>query len=407
MDDISFHKFLYPLEEDLYKLVRFLVGRLAKSSEVQKVNNQKETKEFVEEFKDLRMQSESAESANIGSGDSVLEESDKSTSILGSLSSDEDDGVEKSRSGTTDIGGPNASGNKETIALGFNEHFDKHEEKLNSLQDLSCEQKLLLDLIAKTSKCQHLQDEHELLKAAVAVENLHSLDFYIQQLNDLMEARRDELVKLESQWNALRRSIEEKRTSLEEAFCATKPDAHEKLQTKKDIEREIQSVSAEMDRREDQISELSEELEKQPKVALRGSFVLRIKEITKNSRKQDADIERILRETRELQLESNSIQERLNRTYAVVDETIFREARKDQVARQAYRSLRRIHECFEQTAEKVLLTDRTRREVVDYEAKLASMASRSLNIDKLQADLDAIRKENDVLERNLKDSTEH
>ena len=35
-------------------------------------------------------------------------------------------------------------------------------------------------------------------------------------------------------------------------------------------------------------------------------------------------MERILRETRELQLESNSIQERLHRTYAVVDEIVFR-----------------------------------------------------------------------------------
>lgn len=76
--------------------------------------------------------------------------------------------------------------------------------------------------------------------------------------------------------------------------------------------------------REDELSELSRDLEKQPKLASRKSYIERIKEITKNSRKQDADIERILKDTRELQLESNSIQERLNRTYAVVDEMVFR-----------------------------------------------------------------------------------
>lgn len=59
-------------------------------------------------------------------------------------------------------------------------------------------------------------------------------------------------------------------------------------------------------------------------MASRSSYIQRIKEITKNSRKQDADIERILKETRELQLESNSIQERLHRTNAVVDEIVFR-----------------------------------------------------------------------------------
>lgn len=76
--------------------------------------------------------------------------------------------------------------------------------------------------------------------------------------------------------------------------------------------------------REDELSKISTDLEKQPKVASRKSYIERIKEITKNSRKQDADIERILKDTRELQLESNSIQERLHRTHAVVDEMVFR-----------------------------------------------------------------------------------
>ncbi|XP_017980572.1 PREDICTED: uncharacterized protein LOC18593241 isoform X2 [Theobroma cacao] len=48
-----------------------------------------------------------------------------------------------------------------------------------------------------------------------------------------------------------------------------------------------------------------------PKVASRRSYTEWIKESTKNSGELDADIERILRGTRELQLESNSIQERL------------------------------------------------------------------------------------------------
>jgi hypothetical protein len=76
--------------------------------------------------------------------------------------------------------------------------------------------------------------------------------------------------------------------------------------------------------RDEEHSKLFAELERQHKIASRSSYIHRIKEITKNSRKQDADIERILKETRELQLESNSIQERLHRTYAVVDEIVFR-----------------------------------------------------------------------------------
>ncbi|GFZ12780.1 hypothetical protein Acr_23g0011650 [Actinidia rufa] len=155
---------------------------------------------------------------------------------------------------------------------------------------------------------------------------------------------------------------------------------------------------------EEEHSKLSADLEIQPKLAPRRSYIQRITEITKNSRKQDADIERILKETRELQLESNSIQERLHRTYAVVDETVFREAKKDPVGRQAYKLLTGIHESFEQISDKILSIDRVRREVGEYEAKLSALASRSFNIDKLQADFDAIRRENEFLEERLRDS---
>lgn len=76
--------------------------------------------------------------------------------------------------------------------------------------------------------------------------------------------------------------------------------------------------------RDDEYSKLSPYLEEQPKVASRKSYIQQIKEITKSSRKQDTDTERILKETREVQLESNSIRERLHRTYAVADEIVFR-----------------------------------------------------------------------------------
>lgn len=82
-----------------------------------------------------------------------------------------------------------------------------------------------------------------------------------------------------------------------------------------------------------------------------------------------------------------------------------REARKEVVGREAYRIITRIHETFEQTAEAILATDRIRREVAYYEAKLANMASQSLNIDKLQSDLVAIKKENEILEQQLEKSS--
>ncbi|KAJ0047034.1 hypothetical protein Pint_03758 [Pistacia integerrima] len=256
-------------------------------------------------------------------------------------------------------------------------------------------------VIAKTSKSRNLEEEFDLLKAAagMALDDSHPIAFYLEQLDEQINTRKCNLVEIESQWDESRKSLEEKKRSLEESILANDPEAQEKLQKLREVELERQSVLSEIRKREDEYSKLSAELEKQPKVASRRSYIERVKEITKNSRKQDADIERILKETRELQLESNSIQERLHRTYAIVDEMVFREAKKDSVGRQAYRLLTSIHGSFEQVSEKILATDRIRREITEYEKKLAAMASRSLNVDKLQADLDAILKENEHLEQ--------
>uniref|UniRef100_A0A5B7A883 Putative coiled-coil domain-containing protein 22 isoform X2 n=1 Tax=Davidia involucrata TaxID=16924 RepID=A0A5B7A883_DAVIN len=460
-------QFLYPSEEDLYKLVRFLVERLSGLSEVGKTADKRNIntsatitdddfkatlkdwtvkadsqgvdlndQEVRTGLKELKLKTEVPESSNSKAGDDFVSGSHDTHLIP--LKMDEVDAVKISGSRMLDFSGEevtsvengkrsteefldariDASVNEETAVQRDDKHVSELGQKLISLKEQSSktryeieklqsrEKKLMEEATAKTLESQHQEEEHELLKAAVemAFDDQHDSDFYIVQLNEQVDAKRRNLVELESQWSTIRKPLEEKRRSLEEALYATKPEAQEKLQKFKEIELEIQSVLSETKKREEEHSKLSADFERQPKLPSRRSYIQRITEITKNSRKQDADIERILKETRELQLESNSIQERLHRTYAVVDETVFREAKKDPVARQAYRLLTSIHESFEQISEKILTTDRTQREVAEHEAKLAALASQSLNIDKLQADLDAIRKENELLEQRLHDT---
>ncbi|KAL0306224.1 UNVERIFIED_CONTAM: Coiled-coil domain-containing protein 22 [Sesamum radiatum] len=277
--------------------------------------------------------------------------------------------------------------------LGFNPDLSFHKN-----QEL-----LRKPMVAKYSELQHADEERGLLEAALemVLDDQHPLEFYIEQLNNQMEAKKQKLKELETEWDAKEKALQEEKRNLEQSLIGLYPEAAGKLTERREIVLETESILSEIKRREEELSKLSSDLEKQPKLAPRRSYIERINEITKNSRKQDNDIQRILRDTRELQLESNTIQERLNRTYAIVNETIFREAKKDPVARQAYRLLTNIHESFEQIAENILATDRSRRDAADYEAKLAIITARSLNMDKLQADLAAIRKENDLLEQCL------
>ncbi|KAG9137177.1 hypothetical protein Leryth_012009 [Lithospermum erythrorhizon] len=412
--DISFHKFLYPSEEDLYKLVRFLAERLPGSSEngnnvVEKIVSTP-TSVGSEEF------NVASTSNNQFHGDGSLQ---LQTEKLGLQDAEEVRHVETSEASAAmknvqglviqlkdekicDDEVVHPVGEQDREGLPNVNSLDQHSFEVH-LRLLSEEAMLTVESYKRLSELEDLLDELELLKSAdeMAFDDKDPISFHQNQISDQLQVKNQSLLEAESQWEATKKSMEEKCRSLEESVSAKLPEAYKKLEQVKTIEHEMELVLAATKQRDEDLLKLHSDLEKQPKLAPRKSYIERIKEITKNSRKQDIDVERILKETRELQLDSNSIQERLHRTYAVVDETVFREAKKDPGKQQLYRLLAIIHENFEHIPEEILETDRTRREVADYETKLAAITSRSLNLDKLNADLDAIRKENELLAQRI------
>ncbi|XP_062074271.1 uncharacterized protein LOC133778388 isoform X2 [Humulus lupulus] len=423
-------QFLYPSEEDSCKLIRFLVERLSESSKVaggigdintsidridvktdkfesyleDYVENSDDNGVDVDDQKIKPQLNETAEYLNTKAIDASFRRS-RDVDI---------DGISSSSTGEFNINKLNIERSQtnlaeETLDIGREDGAHSTSDQILTPSEFgktqSQEKISLEEVTAKSADLEHLEEELELLKAVadMVFDDQHSVEFYHKQLEEKIDSKRNHLKELNSQWEALKKPLEEEKRSLQDSLYGNTPETKENLQNLRGIEQEIQTILSEIEKRKDELSELSNELAKQPKVASRKSHIDRVKEITKNSKKQESDIEKILKDTRELQLESNSIQERLHRTYAIVDEIVFREAKKEPVGRQAYRLLTSIHESFEQISEKILATDRIRREVLEREKKLAAMASRNLNVDKLQSDLDAIRKENEYLEKCLQD----
>lgn len=208
----------------------------------------------------------------------------------------------------------------------------EHLPQTNCTTETLRDQKEMLveNSVSSSVQLQELQEKLDLLKAAVemASDHKHPSDFYVNQLNDQVEVKRGKIVEMESHCIDRSKALEQKKVSLEEKLRATNPETYEKYKKVEEIELKLENILAENKRREEELIVLSAKAEKQPKLQPRRTYIQRVEEITKNSRKQDVDIERILKETRELQLESNFVQERLNRTRAVVDETVFREVKK-------------------------------------------------------------------------------
>ncbi|PIA57994.1 hypothetical protein AQUCO_00500134v1 [Aquilegia coerulea] len=276
----------------------------------------------------------------------------------------------------------------------------EHIQMRNEIEILHSRGEMLKqELSAKVSESQHIESKHELFKAAVkmAFDDQHPIEFHVEELKKQLETDIQNHEQLESHRNASVNPLEVRKGEVEGLLQAQKPQMQLTLKKVKQVDLETETVILEIKRREEERIKLSSKLEIRPKTASRKSYIERISEITKNSRKQDADIGRILNDTRDLQIESNSIQARLHRTYVVVEEAMLRDVKKDLVRQQAHRLLTAIHESFGHISEQILITDRIRREAVEQETKLAAVSTSTLPMDRLQVDLDALRKEEKLL----------
>ena len=76
----------------------------------------------------------------------------------------------------------------------------------------------------------------------------------------------------------------------------------------------------------------------------RVAYTRRIMEIVHNIQRQKEDINKILGDTRMVQKEINQLAGKLERVFTATDEQVFKDARKDEARRMAYKLLASLRE---------------------------------------------------------------
>ncbi|XP_057243610.1 coiled-coil domain-containing protein 22 [Malurus melanocephalus] len=112
------------------------------------------------------------------------------------------------------------------------------------------------------------------------------------------------------------------------------------------------------------------ELEALPRDVSRAVYTQRILEIVGNIRKQKEEIGKILEDTRALQKEINALVGKLERTFSVTDELLFKDAKRDEVVRKAYKYLAALHENCAQLIRTIEDTGTIQREIRDLEEQV-------------------------------------
>ncbi|XP_026747072.1 coiled-coil domain-containing protein 22 homolog isoform X1 [Trichoplusia ni] len=128
----------------------------------------------------------------------------------------------------------------------------------------------------------------------------------------------------------------------------------------------------------------------------RSIYTKRILEIISNVDKQNMEIKKILDDTRQLQKEINTLEGQLDRCFSIADETLFRDAKKDDQAKKAYKLLALLHSECNTIVSLVNDTGTLARDIVDLEENIKTETAKRTEdtLRKIQADLTKIQEEN-------------
>ncbi|XP_063224121.1 coiled-coil domain-containing protein 22 homolog [Bacillus rossius redtenbacheri] len=229
----------------------------------------------------------------------------------------------------------------------------------------------------------------------------------LARLQSLVDGCAQKLVGLAAQWDKRRLPLLEQYRSAKESVSKRATENQQQAAAARDLRDRLQELEEESRLKEQLHAQLRAECEQVTKNVNRSAYTRRIMEIIGNIRKQKDEIDKVLADTKELQKEINTLTGRLDRSFTVADELIFKDAKRDEVARKAYKMLASLHSDCEELVNMVEETGATVRENRDLEEQVESERAKNVaaNLERISADLRQMKQESTALTAQLKTKT--
>ncbi|GAB1868379.1 Coiled-coil domain-containing protein 22 homolog [Camponotus japonicus] len=247
-----------------------------------------------------------------------------------------------------------------------------------------------------------INEEQKKVKAR-AYELLQDGPENIKKLECAIEISTNKLINLANQWEKHRVPLIMKYRQEREKHSTKANASQKKLDEIKLLKEKEKELQEECRNKDQQHSQLVAEVQKLPKEVNRSAYTQRILEIINNVRKQRDEINKVLADTREIQKEINTLTGRLERSFTVVDELIFRDARTNEASRKAYKLLATLHSDCNELVSLVEETGATIREIRDLEEQIDSESAKNVgaNLERITADLKQMKQETAALTAQL------
>ncbi|KAL1767063.1 hypothetical protein HispidOSU_030796 [Sigmodon hispidus] len=272
----------------------------------------------------------------------------------------------------------------------------------HTIEEVEADMKTLgINLMQVETECRQsevsvAEQEQALRLKSRAVELLPDGAANLTKLQLVVESSAQRVIHLASQWEKHRVPLLAEYRHLRKLQDCRELESSRRLAEIQELHQSVRAAAEEARRKEEVYKQLVSELETLPKDVSRLAYTQRILEIVGNIRKQKEEITKILSDTKELQKEINSLTGKLDRTFAVTDELVFKDAKKDDAVRKAYKYLAALHENCSQLIQTIEDTGTIMREVRDLEEQIETeMGKKTLsNLEKICEDYRALRQEN-------------
>lgn len=226
----------------------------------------------------------------------------------------------------------------------------------------------------------------------------------VKKLQGIIAAGGERMKKLQDQWDAHRIPLEKELEGYRVKHSDKLSKSQQIIDQIETTRHKCEEVVMDLQTKSSMHARLQKELEKLNRTVSRTEFVSRILEIVGNIRKQKTDIDKILQDTRTLQKEINTITGQLDRQFTVTDDLIFRNAKKDEHAKKAYKLLVTLHSDCAELIAAISETGAVKREIRDLEDQIENERSRNTaaNLAQISRDLLEMQSESQRLEESLR-----
>lgn len=261
----------------------------------------------------------------------------------------------------------------------------------NSLEEKFDETKMTKNQI-ETELIQ-LKDERK-IKERISI-LLENPETNIKKMETVLTATVDRMKNLSEQWEEHRIPLVEALQKSKEKYATKNSKALQILEQIKSTQEKCEEISEDLKVKSIQHTKLVKEFEKINKNISRNSYTSRILEIIGNIRKQKNDIDKILKDTRELQKEINNISGQLDRQFTVTEDLIYRTAKRDEYSKKSYKLLATLHSDCNELIILVQDTGAIQREIRELEEQIDTEKTKNVasNLERITADLKQMEKE--------------